>query len=76
MAEAAGDRRYQSDCGKVDPRGREQPVVRIGLFGGVSAATDGGEPVDVGSAKCQTVLAVLALAAGTAVPVPRIVELV
>ena len=51
-------------------------MVRIGLFGGVSAATDGGKPVDVGSAKCQTVLAVLALAAGTAVPVPRIVELV
>ena len=51
-------------------------MVRIGLFGGVSAVTDGGEPVDVGPAKCQTVLAVLALSAGSAVPVTRLVELV
>ena len=41
-----------------------------------SAATDGGEPLDVGPAKCQTVLAVLALSAGSAVPVTRLVELV
>ncbi|GAA1293354.1 hypothetical protein GCM10009609_72900 [Pseudonocardia aurantiaca] len=51
-------------------------MVRIGLLGGVSATTDGGEPVDVGPAKCQTVLAVLALSASSAIPVPRLVELV
>ena len=50
-------------------------MVRIRLLGGVSA-TDGGRPVDVGPAKCQTVLAVLVLAAGSAVPVPRLVDLV
>ncbi|WP_218038363.1 BTAD domain-containing putative transcriptional regulator [Acrocarpospora pleiomorpha] len=49
--------------------------MRIGLFGGVTA-TVGGETVDVGPAKCQTVLAVLALSAGSVVPVPRLVELV
>ncbi|WP_218041615.1 BTAD domain-containing putative transcriptional regulator [Acrocarpospora macrocephala] len=32
--------------------------------------------MDVGPAKCQTVLAVLALSAGSVVPVPRLVELV
>jgi DNA-binding SARP family transcriptional activator len=51
-------------------------MVRIALLGGVSAATDGGEPVDVGPAKCRTVLAALALSVGTAVPVSRLVELV
>ena len=51
-------------------------MVRIRLLGGVGATTDGGEPVDIGPAKCQTVLAVLALSAGSAVPVPRLVELV
>src|SRR6478736_7119742 len=51
-------------------------VVRIGLFGGVSASTDGGEPLDIGPAKCQSVLAVLALSAGSAVPVTRLVDLV
>jgi predicted ATPase/DNA-binding SARP family transcriptional activator len=51
-------------------------VVRISLLGGVSAAADGGRPVDVGPAKCQTVLAILALSAGAAVPVPRLVDLV
>ena len=50
-------------------------MVRIRLLGGVSA-TDDGRPVDVGPAKCQTVLAVLVLAAGSAVPVPRLVDLV
>ena len=34
--------------------------VQIRLFGGVAAATEDGEPVDVGPAKCQAVLAVLA----------------
>ena len=51
-------------------------MVRISLLGGVSAAADGGRPIDVGPAKCQTVLAVLALSAGSAVPVPRLVDLV
>ena len=51
-------------------------MVRIGLFGGVSAATDDGTTVDIGPPKCQAVLAVLALSAGSAVPVPRLVELV
>jgi len=50
--------------------------VRIGLLGGVSAVTDGGVPLDIGPAKCQTVLAVLALSAGSVVPVSRLVELV
>lgn len=52
------------------------PVVRIRLFGAVGAATDDGRPVDVGPAKCQTVLAALALSVGSAVPVSRLVELV
>jgi predicted ATPase/class 3 adenylate cyclase len=51
-------------------------VVEIRLFGGVGATSDGGAPVDVGPAKCQTVLAALALSAGSAVPVSRLVELV
>ncbi|MGH9132320.1 MAG: AfsR/SARP family transcriptional regulator [Ilumatobacteraceae bacterium] len=50
--------------------------VQIRLFGGVAAATEEGEPVDVGPAKCQAVLAVLALSPGSAVPVSRIVRLV
>ncbi len=50
--------------------------MQIRLFGGVAAATDDGEPVDVGPAKCQAVLAVLALSPGSAVPVSRIVRLV
>jgi DNA-binding SARP family transcriptional activator len=51
-------------------------VVRIRLFGGVSAATDGGEPLGVGSARSQAVLAVLALSPASAVPVSRLVDLV
>ncbi|MGH9214277.1 MAG: AfsR/SARP family transcriptional regulator, partial [Acidimicrobiales bacterium] len=51
-------------------------VVEIRLFGGVNAVTDDGSPVDVGPAKCQMVLAALALSAGSAVPVSRLVELV
>lgn len=51
-------------------------MVHICLFGGVSAATDGGEPLAVGSTKSQTVLAVLALSAGSVVPVTRLVDLV
>ena len=51
-------------------------MVLIRLLGGVGASTDRGDPVDVGPAKCQTVLAALALAAGSAVPVPRLIDLV
>jgi predicted ATPase/DNA-binding SARP family transcriptional activator len=51
-------------------------AVQIRLLGGVSAATDDGYPVDVGPAKCQAVLASLALSAGSVVPVSRLVELV
>jgi len=51
-------------------------VVHIRLFGGVNAATDDGEPLAVGSTKSQTVLAVLALSAGSVVPVTRLVDLV
>jgi len=51
-------------------------VVRIRLFGGVGATTDDGEPVDIGSARSQTVLAALALSPGSAVPVPRLIDLV
>jgi len=50
--------------------------VRIRLLGGVAAVTDGGEPVEVGPAKCQALLAALALSPGTAVPVWRLVELI
>ncbi|WP_214108138.1 ATP-binding protein [Acrocarpospora catenulata] len=50
--------------------------MRIGLLGGVRVATDGGEPVDIGSAKTQTVLAALALSPGTPLAVSRLVELV
>ncbi|MEV6206278.1 BTAD domain-containing putative transcriptional regulator [Kitasatospora sp. NPDC051914] len=51
-------------------------MVRIGLLGGVRAATDDGRPLVVGPAKSQTVLAALALAPGTPLPVSRLVELV
>ena len=51
-------------------------VVQVRLFGGVGATTDAGDPVDIGPAKCQLVLAALALEPGVAVPVPRLVELV
>ena len=51
-------------------------MVRIRLFGGVHAASDGGEPLDVGTARSQTVLAALALSPGSAVPVSRLVDLV
>ena len=50
--------------------------MRIRLLGEVSAETDRGEPLDIGPAKCQAVLAALALSAGTAVPVWRLVDVV
>lgn len=51
-------------------------MVRIGLLGGVRAATEGGRPIDIGPAKSQTVLAALALSPGTPLAVSRLVELV
>lgn len=51
-------------------------MMQIRLFGGVGAATTTGKPLDVGPAKCQAVLATLALSAGSAVPVSRLVETV
>ena len=51
-------------------------MVQIRLFGGVSATDDSGTPLDIGPAKCLTVLAALALSVGSAVPVARLVDLV
>ena len=50
--------------------------MQISLLGGISVATDDEDPVDVGPAKCQAVLAALALSAGSVVPVSRLVGLV
>lgn len=36
-------------------------MVQVRLFGGVGATTDAGDPADIGPAKCQLVLAALAL---------------
>ena len=51
-------------------------MVRIRLFGEVGATDDRGRPLDLGPAKCQAVLAVLALAPRSAIPVSRIAEAV
>ncbi|MDH3681375.1 MAG: winged helix-turn-helix domain-containing protein, partial [Acidimicrobiia bacterium] len=51
-------------------------MVQIGLLGGVTVSTGRGELVDVGPARCQLVLAALALSAGSAVPVSRLVDMV
>ncbi|MEQ8834139.1 MAG: BTAD domain-containing putative transcriptional regulator [Miltoncostaeaceae bacterium] len=51
-------------------------MVEIHLIGGVRAEGDDGRPLDVGPAKCQAVLAALALSAGSPVSVARLVELV
>lgn len=51
-------------------------AIRVRLLGGVSVVTGRGEPVDVGPPRCQALLAALALSAGTALSVPRLVELV
>lgn len=48
----------------------------VKVLGGVVAVAADGQPVDIGPAKCQTVLAALALSAGAAVPISRLVELV
>ncbi len=50
--------------------------MQVHLLGGVAAVTDGGEPLDVGPAKCRAVLAALALSVGEAVPVSRLVDVV
>lgn len=50
--------------------------MQVQLFGGVAATDDHGAPVDVGPAKCQALLAALALSAGSAVPVSRLVQMV
>lgn len=77
---AAGGGRARRGLGPVavsaERNVREQPVVRIDLLGGVRVATEHGEPVDIGSAKSQTVLAALALSPGAPLAVPRLVELV
>ena len=51
-------------------------MVQIRLLGGVRASDDNGVAVDVGPAKCQAVLAALALRPGSVVSVSRIVEMV
>ena len=51
-------------------------MLRVRLLGAVSASTGDGRPADVGPPKCQALLAALALSAGTAVPVWRLVDLV
>lgn len=50
-------------------------LLRVALLGGVAAVVDGHD-VDVGPAKCQLLLAALALSPRAAVPVGRLVELV
>jgi predicted ATPase/DNA-binding SARP family transcriptional activator len=51
-------------------------VVQVQLLGGVAARTDAGEPLDVGPAKCQAVLATLGLSVGDAVSVGRLIDVV
>jgi predicted ATPase/DNA-binding SARP family transcriptional activator len=50
--------------------------VRVRLLGGVGARTGDGDPVEVGPPRCQALLAALALSAGTALSVARLVDLV
>ena len=52
------------------------PTVDLRLLGGVEARDPDGSTLDVGPAKCQVVLATLALSVGSPVPVPRLVEAV
>ena len=52
------------------------PTVNLRLLGGVEARSSDGATLDVGPAKCQVVLATLALSVGSPVPVPRLVEAV
>lgn len=63
--------------GTSDPLARNDGIpLQIQLFGGVRATNTDGQNLDVGPSKCQAVLAVLALQAGHAVPVTKIIELV
>ena len=55
---------------------RNIPLVQIQLFGGVGASSNAGDAIDVGPSKCQALLAALALAPGSAVPVSRLIDLV
>ena len=50
--------------------------MRVRLFGGVGAIDADGAALDVGPAKCQVVLATLALSVGSSVPVRRLVDAV
>lgn len=54
---------------------RGRTPMKIRLFGGVSIDDDAGEPIDPGPAKCQELLAALALDADSAVPVTTLVDL-
>ena len=51
-------------------------MVNICILGEVRATDDNGLSIDLGPPKCRVVLAALALSAGAAVPVQRLVELV
>ena len=55
---------------------RSSSAVKIQLLGGVYASTAGGEPIDIGPAKCRTLFAALALSPGETIPVARLVDLV
>src|SRR5262245_2688116 len=67
----------QPAIGSDPTRPMQDPVVvEIRLFGGVGATGTRGDAVDIGPAKCQAVLAALALSPGAAVPVPRLIEVV
>lgn len=49
-------------------------MVQVQLLGGVGAATQSGVPLEVGPAKCQLLLAALALAVNEPVPVARLID--
>lgn len=51
-------------------------MVQVQLLGAVAAFDDAGVPLDIGPAKSQALLAALALAPGSVVSVPRLVEMV
>jgi predicted ATPase/DNA-binding SARP family transcriptional activator len=51
-------------------------VVQVRLLGGVAAVSESGDTLDIGPAKCLTVLAALALEVGDAVPVVRLIDVI